>query len=58
MAIDRVINGESLSRREEDFNVSLRPKTLDEYFGQQNVKQKLSIAITAAKLPIFLKDLA
>ena len=49
MAIDRVINGESLSRREEDFNVSLRPKTLDEYVGQQNVKQKLSIAITAAK---------
>jgi len=49
MAIDRIISGRSLDVQEEDFNVSLRPKTLDECVGQKNVKEKLSIAITAAK---------
>ena len=49
MAINRVISRESLSGREDDFNFSLRPKTLDECVGQQNIKQKLSIAIAAAK---------
>jgi len=49
MAINRVISSESLNRREDDLNFSLRPKTLDECVGQQNIKQKLSIAITAAK---------
>lgn len=34
---------------EEDFNVSLRPKTLGQCVGQANVKEKLSIAIQAAK---------
>ena len=49
MAIDRVINGESLNEREEEFNVSLRPKSLSECVGQVNVIEKLSIAIKAAK---------
>jgi Holliday junction DNA helicase RuvB len=49
MAIDRVLNGESLNRQEEDFNVSLRPKVLDECVGQVNVKEKVAIAIEAAK---------
>ena len=49
MAIDRVISGGSISEQEEDFNISLRPKFLDECVGQSNVKDKLSIAITAAK---------
>jgi len=34
--------------QEEEFNFSLRPKTLDECIGQANVKEKLSIAIAAA----------
>jgi len=49
MAIDRVINGQALNEQDEDFNVSLRPKYLDECVGQSNIKEKLSIAITAAK---------
>ena len=48
MAIDRVISGRSLNEKEADFNVSLRPKSLDECVGQANVREKLSIAITAA----------
>jgi len=49
MAIDRVIDSQSLSQADENFNVSLRPKLLNECVGQENLKDKLSIAITAAK---------
>ncbi len=49
MAIGRIISGQSLSEAEESFNVSLRPKSLGECIGQKNVREKLQIAITAAK---------
>ena len=49
MAVNRVISSRPLNQQEEDFNVSLRPKRLDQCVGQPNVKEKLSIAITAAK---------
>ncbi len=49
MAIDRVISGQSLTEQDENFNISLRPKSLDECVGQCNVKEKLSIAIAAAR---------
>ncbi len=49
MAIGRIISGQSLNEVEESFNVSLRPKFLDECVGQHNVREKLTIAITAAK---------
>ncbi len=49
MAIKRVIGGQSLSEAEESFNVSLRPRSLDECVGQRRVIEKLSIAIEAAK---------
>jgi len=49
MAIGRIISSQSLSEQEETFNVSLRPKSLDECVGQENVRKKLSIAITAAR---------
>jgi len=49
MTIGRVIEGQSLNQQEENFNVSLRPKYLDECIGQSNVKEKLAIAIAAAK---------
>ncbi len=49
MPIGRVISGQSLSEAEENFNVSLRPKCLDECIGQQNMRDKLVIAIEAAK---------
>ncbi len=49
MAIDRVIGGEPLNQQDEDFNVSLRPKRLEDCIGQPNIKEKLTIAMTAAK---------
>jgi Holliday junction DNA helicase RuvB len=49
MAIGRIISGQSLSEQEESFNVSLRPKLLGECIGQRNVKEKLAIAIAAAR---------
>jgi len=49
MAIDRIITRESLNQQEQEFNISLRPKFLDECVGQTNVKEKLAIAIAAAK---------
>lgn len=49
MAIDRVITGQQLNEREVDFNISLRPENLAQCVGQDNVKEKLTIAITAAK---------
>ena len=49
MAIDRVLNSDSMNEQEENFNASLRPTTFAECIGQENVKEKLSIAIEAAQ---------
>ena len=49
MAIGRIISGKPLNEQEEGFNVSLRPKYLDQCVGQCSVREKLSIAIAAAK---------
>lgn len=49
MAIDRVLSADSGGDREEQFNTALRPKSLTECVGQANVKEKLSIAIQAAR---------
>jgi Holliday junction DNA helicase RuvB len=49
MTIGRIISGQSLNEQEESFNVSLRPKLLDECVGQGSVREKVAIAIEAAK---------
>jgi Holliday junction DNA helicase RuvB len=49
MAINRVIDSQSLTEQEESFNVSLRPRLLGECVGQSKVIEKLSIAMAAAK---------
>lgn len=49
MAIDRVLSSDSRGDREEQFNSALRPKRLSECIGQSNVKEKLSIAVQAAR---------
>jgi Holliday junction DNA helicase RuvB len=49
MAIDRVLNADSRGQQEEKFNFTLRPASLSECIGQANIKEKLSIAITAAR---------
>ena len=41
MAIDRVLNSDSMNEQEESFNVSLRPTVLGECVGQENIKEKL-----------------
>ena len=49
MAVNRVISNRPLDSKEEVFNTSLRPKSLGECIGQSSVKEKLSIAIVAAR---------
>jgi Holliday junction DNA helicase RuvB len=49
MAIDRVLSADSGGQQEDNFSLALRPKSLDECIGQDNVREKISIAITAAK---------
>ncbi len=49
MAIGRIISRQPLNAAEESFNISLRPKFLAECIGQNNVKEKLAIAMEAAK---------
>jgi Holliday junction DNA helicase RuvB len=49
MAIGRVISGQSLGEAEEVFTNSLRPQHLDECIGQRSIREKLGIAIQAAK---------
>ncbi len=49
MAIDRVLNADSIGPQEENSTLSLRPQTLGECIGQINVIDKISIAINAAQ---------
>nr|QBM02901.1 holliday junction ATP-dependent DNA helicase RuvB [uncultured archaeon] len=49
MTIGRTISSQALSQQEEIFNISLRPRHLDECVGQCKTKEKLAIAIEAAK---------
>ena len=45
----RLVSPTSLSNDDENFQQGLRPPTLDEYVGQKKVREKLSIALEAAK---------
>ena len=46
---DRIVAPQVTKDETDDFEVSLRPKTLAEYIGQDKVKDNLSIYIQAAK---------
>ena len=48
-AAERVISAVPESKQEEAFERALRPKVLDEYVGQEKVREKLSIFIEAAR---------
>ena len=48
MAIERIIDAESQSCDEDRYDLALRPQSLDECIGQEKLKQKLCIALTAA----------
>ena len=49
MGEDRIINPELENAKEERLENSLRPKTLDEYIGQDKIKENMKIYIEAAK---------
>ena len=46
---DRLVAAKPESKREEEVERALRPKALDEYIGQEPVRNKLSIFIEAAR---------
>ena len=46
---ERLLSAHALSRSEDDGDLSLRPHTLEEYIGQDTVKENLKIFIEAAK---------
>ena len=46
---ERLINPELENSGEERLENSLRPKTLDEYIGQDKIKENMKIYIEAAK---------
>ena len=48
-APDRIISAAPESRQEEAFERALRPKMLDEYIGQEKVREKLTIFIEASR---------
>ena len=49
MEEDRIISPELENTGEERLENSLRPKTLDEYIGQDKIKENMKIYIEAAK---------
>ncbi len=49
MSRERIITGEVMTPEEESFILSLRPKFLNEYIGQIELKDKLHVSIEAAK---------
>lgn len=49
MEEERLINPELENNGEERLENSLRPKTLDEYIGQDKIKENMKIYIQAAK---------
>jgi len=49
MARERILSGESLGSDEDQVDRALRPRTLDECIGAEELFEKLRIALTAAK---------
>lgn len=49
MERERIVTGNVLSENEERLDLTLRPKTLEEYVGQVEIVEKLCIALSAAK---------
>ena len=45
---NRLVTGDKL--KEDGFEVSIRPKTIDEYIGQKDIKENIKIFMEAAKM--------
>ena len=50
MSRERIVSGEQVSPDEEKLQLSLRPKTLSEYIGQNELCGKIKVALQAAKM--------
>lgn len=48
MAVERIVSGKA-SKEDLSLDITLRPRTLDEFIGQDRVKENLIIAIKASK---------
>jgi len=46
---ERIISGESSGSAEDQTELSLRPRTLSQYIGQEKIKQEVAVYIKAAK---------
>lgn len=46
---DRQIGAEAISEEDREFDVALRPKALDEFVGQERVKEQLGLLIDGAR---------
>ena len=51
---ERLITSEKL--KEDSFETTIRPQSIDEYIGQKDVKDNLSVFIEAAKFLYNLKQ--
>ena len=49
MAREKIISSQSVGAEDEQFNIALRPKSLDECIGMEDLLEKLRISITAAR---------
>jgi Holliday junction DNA helicase RuvB len=49
MTRERIVDGRPISKTDETFTWSLRPKTFSEYVGQESIVEKLSISIQASR---------
>ena len=49
MAREKIISSQSIGPEDEQFNIALRPKSLDECIGMEDLLEKLRISITAAR---------
>lgn len=49
MAREKILTPSQIDPEEDSLQLSLRPKTLDEYIGQNNLLGKLRVALDAAK---------
>ena len=46
---DRAVNPEALTEEDRDFDIALRPRTLDEFVGQERVKEQLHLLVDGAR---------
>ena len=49
MAKQRIVSGQATDPQEDQFNLALRPQSLDQYIGQPRLVEKLSITLQAVK---------